>query len=80
MPAAARIEFPQTNYECGRAQLCTASGISSERNTARTTRLKRLFPIALNVDAAAAALSCSAQILKDAAHQGRRRRGGTETL
>jgi hypothetical protein len=37
---------------------------------ARTTRLKRLFPIALNVDAAAAALSCSAQLLKDAADQG----------
>lgn len=30
-----------------------------ERTMARTTRLKRLFPIALNVDAAAAALSCS---------------------
>jgi len=34
------------------------------------TRLKRLFPIALNLDASAAALSCSAQLLKDAADAG----------
>jgi len=33
-------------------------------------RLKRLYPIALNVDAAAAALSCSATLLKEAANEG----------
>jgi hypothetical protein len=33
-------------------------------------RLKRLYPIALNVDAAAAALSCSASLLKEAADNG----------
>lgn len=33
-------------------------------------RLKRLYPIALNVDAAAAALSCSASLLREATDTG----------
>ena len=37
---------------------------------ARTMRLKRLFPIALNLDASAAALSCSAALLREAADSG----------
>jgi hypothetical protein len=43
---------------------------SSESVMARETRLKRLFPVALNLDASAAALQCSVALLREAVMTG----------